>query len=407
MEGDTPERAIAATSPSGGTTTATRVTTWLIRLVRGRTVPTGTGAGERGAGAERSVTRNQYSQLSEVRSCGSRSSGAESPVSAPPTCSRGRTRWSCSSASSAPGGHANTRRARRARARHRLPRPQHAQLPAARPALLASSACARTPRRCRSRSSCSRCGLEYSGRRPFAQPRNLASPRFHGLLWEIGRWLRTAAPLARGGRLRERLARRLPRRARLLGSASARTSSSRSRRRSGRPRRGGRSSFPAAYAIRFFDNHGMLGLRPLPLAHGDAAAAGVYVSAIADRARRGGCGSGSAVRAIRRAPDGVELRGDGRRARSGSTRSSSRRTPTRRSRCSRTRARRSGARSAASPTPRNETVLHTDASLPAARARRARLLELPQRRARRLADAHLLPEPAAAARDASATTASP
>src|SRR5205085_1606761 len=40
--------------------------------------------------------------------------------------------------------------------------------------------------------SCGDCGLEYSGRRPFAQPRRLADPRFHGLLWEIGRWLRTA-----------------------------------------------------------------------------------------------------------------------------------------------------------------------------------------------------------------------
>ena len=39
---------------------------------------------------------------------------------------------------------------------------------------------------------CDRCGLEYSGRRPFAQRRNTASPRFAALLWEIGRWLRTA-----------------------------------------------------------------------------------------------------------------------------------------------------------------------------------------------------------------------
>src|ERR1700749_1948571 len=36
--------------------------------------------------------------------------------------------------------------------------------------------------------SCSSCGLEYSGRRPFAQLRNAASPRFGSLLWEIGRW---------------------------------------------------------------------------------------------------------------------------------------------------------------------------------------------------------------------------
>ena len=36
------------------------------------------------------------------------------------------------------------------------------------------------------------CGLEYSGRRPFAQPRRAADPRFLGLLGEIGRWLTTA-----------------------------------------------------------------------------------------------------------------------------------------------------------------------------------------------------------------------
>ena len=36
------------------------------------------------------------------------------------------------------------------------------------------------------------CGLEYSGRRPFAQPRRSVDPRHLALLWEIGRWLRTA-----------------------------------------------------------------------------------------------------------------------------------------------------------------------------------------------------------------------
>src|SRR6476646_12238771 len=34
--------------------------------------------------------------------------------------------------------------------------------------------------------SCSGCGLEYSGRRPFAQPANATSPRYLALLWEIG-----------------------------------------------------------------------------------------------------------------------------------------------------------------------------------------------------------------------------
>ncbi len=39
---------------------------------------------------------------------------------------------------------------------------------------------------------CRACGLEYSGRRPYAQRRNLVRPRFHALVAEIGRWLRTA-----------------------------------------------------------------------------------------------------------------------------------------------------------------------------------------------------------------------
>src|SRR5215470_3716039 len=51
----------AAATPSGGTTTATSVTTWLMRLVRGRTVP----RAARGSGAGASTTANQYSQPDE------------------------------------------------------------------------------------------------------------------------------------------------------------------------------------------------------------------------------------------------------------------------------------------------------------------------------------------------------
>src|SRR5438128_11691071 len=40
--------------------------------------------------------------------------------------------------------------------------------------------------------ACGDCGLEWSGRRPFAQARNVASPRFHRFLLEVTRWLRTA-----------------------------------------------------------------------------------------------------------------------------------------------------------------------------------------------------------------------
>jgi predicted NAD/FAD-binding protein len=40
--------------------------------------------------------------------------------------------------------------------------------------------------------SCAGCGLEWSGRRPFARRRNAVSPRFLWLLREVGRWLRSA-----------------------------------------------------------------------------------------------------------------------------------------------------------------------------------------------------------------------
>ena len=96
--------------------------------------------------------------------------------------------------------------------------------------------------------------------------------------------------------------------------------------------------FPAAYAIRFFDNHGMLGFgrfRWRTVTGGSR----VYVvarspSGSATRLRLGQRGA----RRSAATPDGVELRAGGRRGRGASTRSSSRRTPTRRSRCSRIRA---------------------------------------------------------------------
>ena len=106
--------------------------------------------------------------------------------------------------------------------------------------------------------SCAGCGLEYSGRRPFAQRRNAASPRFHALLWEIGRWLRTARRSLdeadyEGARSRDyldahgysqRFRSPLPRAAHVGALVD---------------RSGPGARVPAAYAIRFFDNHGMLG----------------------------------------------------------------------------------------------------------------------------------------------------
>jgi len=108
--------------------------------------------------------------------------------------------------------------------------------------------------------SCDECGLEYAGRRPFAQWRNATSSAFTSLMWEIGRWLRTARPSIDGGGydhsslddyLAERRYSRAFRRHFIVPLTSALWSAAPGR----------TLEIPAAYAIRFFDNHGMLGLR--------------------------------------------------------------------------------------------------------------------------------------------------
>lgn len=156
--------------------------------------------------------------------------------------------------------------------------------------------------------SCRGCGLEYSGRRPFAQLRNLANPRFHGLLWEIGRWLRTARrsldeadyesaslrdyldACGYSGGFRSHFL--VPLTAALWSTAPGRA-----------------LEFPAAYAIRFFDNHGMLGLGRF---HWRTVTGGsrVYVGAIAERLGES-LRVATPVRGIRRDPAGVEVRGPG------------------------------------------------------------------------------------------------
>jgi predicted NAD/FAD-binding protein len=148
--------------------------------------------------------------------------------------------------------------------------------------------------------SCRGCGLEYAGRRPFAQPANAARPRFLSLLWEVGRWLRTAQPEDESQSLGEYLdAHRYSqhfRRHFLVPLTSALWSTAPGR----------ALEFPAAYAIRFFANHGMLGFgrfRWRTVTGGSRR----YVDAIAvrlgERFRLG-----EAVRSIRRSPDFVELR---------------------------------------------------------------------------------------------------
>ena len=65
--------------------------------------------------------------------------------------------------------------------------------------------------------SCARCGLEWSGRRPYAQPRNLASLRFNRFLLEVDT-LAQDGPRVAGGDRRDGHARRVRRPPGLLGA---------------------------------------------------------------------------------------------------------------------------------------------------------------------------------------------
>ena len=153
--------------------------------------------------------------------------------------------------------------------------------------------------------ACAGCGLEYSGRRPFADPANAARPGFLALLWEIGRWLRTARSSLETADYETRsLAEYLDerhysdafRRHFLVPLTSALWSTAPGR----------ALEFPAAYAIRFFDNHGMLGFgrfRWRTVTGGSR----VYVDALT-AALGGGLHLGLGVRSVRREPGSVELR---------------------------------------------------------------------------------------------------
>ncbi len=148
--------------------------------------------------------------------------------------------------------------------------------------------------------SCSGCGLEYSGRRPFAQRRNAASPRFLSLVWEIGRWLRTAGPEDESQSLAQYLdVHGYSQRFRhhfLVPLTSALWSTAPGR----------ALEFPAAYAIRFFANHGMLGFgrfRWRTVTGGSRRYVDAIAARLGDRLRLGG-----GVRSVRRHPDGVDLR---------------------------------------------------------------------------------------------------
>jgi predicted NAD/FAD-binding protein len=149
------------------------------------------------------------------------------------------------------------------------------------------------------------CGLEYSGRRPFAQLRRSADPAHLGLTWEIGRWLRVAR------RSLERFDCETWSLRRLLDELGF---SARFRRHFLVPLTAalwstppGRAlDFPAAYAVRFFDNHGMLGLGRRFAWRYVSGGSDAYVRAIAERlGPRLHLGLG--VRALWRDAEGVEL----------------------------------------------------------------------------------------------------
>ncbi len=153
--------------------------------------------------------------------------------------------------------------------------------------------------------SCGACGLEWSGRRPFAQPRRMADPGFLSLLAEIARWLRTARrslderdyeAITLEEYVRERRYSERFRTHFLVPLTSALWSTAPDR----------VLDFPAAYAIRFFDGHGMLGFgrRRWRSVTGGA---GTYVGLLVD-ALAGSMRLGLGVRTLLRDADGVELR---------------------------------------------------------------------------------------------------
>src|SRR6187401_2272286 len=152
---------------------------------------------------------------------------------------------------------------------------------------------------------CDRCSLEWSGRRPFAQPLNAASPRCLAFLVEVSRWLRTARRALEDGSYGDRTLldfitdrgySRLFRDHFLVPLTSALWSTA--------PERA--LEFPAGYAIRFFNQHGMLGFGRFDwrtVAGGSRA----YVAALCERLR-GRVHVGLGVRELRRTLDGVLLR---------------------------------------------------------------------------------------------------
>ena len=147
------------------------------------------------------------------------------------------------------------------RPRHRLPRPQRAQLPAAHAASSASSACAVQDSDMSFAVSCARSRARVLGGAPLVAAAGPGATRpCSACCARSIRFLRTGQTALEERHAREH-ARRLRRRTRATRGASATSTWCRSRRPSGRPPRRETLAFPVSYAVRFFQNHGLLGFR--------------------------------------------------------------------------------------------------------------------------------------------------
>ena len=155
---------------------------------------------------------------------------------------------------------------------------------------------------------CARCDLEFSGHGPrglFAQRRNLVRPSFARLLLDLGRFFRSAravlddpgaddltigAYLAREGYCRALSDHFLA----PMGAAIWSSSPARMR------------EMPARFFIRFFANHGLLGVRDAPQWHTIEGGSQAYVRALVQRLR-GRVQLGAPVRSVRRDDGGVDV----------------------------------------------------------------------------------------------------
>lgn len=152
--------------------------------------------------------------------------------------------------------------------------------------------------------TCGRCGLEYSGAKPWMQAANLRTPSYWALMTEIVRFRKTAErDVARGDA-----------EITLAQFAAARGYSQRFRDHFLLPLAASIWStsphatldFPAAYAVRFFVNHGMLRFRRFRW-RTVVGGSQTYVRQVLDRFP-GRVHLADGVRSIRRDADGVVLR---------------------------------------------------------------------------------------------------